>query len=126
MSYSTSSVSYTHLDVYKRQGLVDMRTRFDRQLEKLNVELIRMGALCEEAISIVAKSLLDSDPVSYTHLDVYKRQLPTSSGLSSGRSPLPGMGLCCTAQWRWVSGQGIPCWHWHGLPADKQKKLRLT
>ena len=28
-----------------------MRTRFDEQLEQLNVELIKMGALCEEAIS---------------------------------------------------------------------------
>ena len=45
-----------------------MRTRFDRQLEQLNVELIRMGALCEEAISIVAKSLLDSD-LTYLHED---------------------------------------------------------
>ena len=38
-----------------------MRTRFDEQLEQLNVELIRMGALCEEAISMAAKSLLDSE-----------------------------------------------------------------
>ena len=44
-----------------------MRTRFDRQLEQLNVELIRMGALCEEAISIVAKSLLDSDLTYLPH-----------------------------------------------------------
>ena len=27
-----------------------MRTKFDGQLSQLNVELIRMGALCEEAI----------------------------------------------------------------------------
>ena len=44
-----------------------MRTRFDRQLEQLNVELIRMGALCEEAISLVAKSLLDSDLTYLPH-----------------------------------------------------------
>ena len=44
-----------------------MRTRFDRQLEQLNVELIRMGALCEEAISIVAKSLLNSDLTYLPH-----------------------------------------------------------
>ena len=44
-----------------------MRTRFDRQLEQLNVELIRMGALCEEAISIVAKSLLDGDLTYLPH-----------------------------------------------------------
>lgn len=32
-----------------------MRNNFDRQLENLNIELIKMGALCEEAISLVAK-----------------------------------------------------------------------
>ena len=44
-----------------------MRTRFDRQLEQLNVELIRMGALCEEAISIVAKSLMEDDLTYLPH-----------------------------------------------------------
>ena len=34
-----------------------MRTRFDQQLGKLNVELITMGALCEEAIGLVADAL---------------------------------------------------------------------
>ena len=34
-----------------------MRNRFDEQLEKLNVELIRMGALCEDVISQAAKAL---------------------------------------------------------------------
>lgn len=34
-----------------------MRTRFDEQLRQLNIELIRMGSLCEEAISIAAKVL---------------------------------------------------------------------
>ena len=28
-----------------------MRNRFDSQLEELNLELITMGALCEDAIS---------------------------------------------------------------------------
>ena len=34
-----------------------MRTRFDEQLRQLKIELIRMGSLCEEAISISAKVL---------------------------------------------------------------------
>ena len=38
-----------------------MRSRFDEQLELLNVELIKMGALCEEAISSAAKALLERD-----------------------------------------------------------------
>ena len=38
-----------------------MRTRFDEQLSCLNRELIEMGALCEEAIAVAAKALLDGD-----------------------------------------------------------------
>lgn len=36
-----------------------MRNRFDEQLEKLNVELIKLGALCEESISCAVKALFD-------------------------------------------------------------------
>lgn len=38
-----------------------MRNRFNEQLEQLNVELIEMGALCEEAISAATKAFLDND-----------------------------------------------------------------
>lgn len=38
-----------------------MRTRFQQQLETLNVELTKMGALCEEAISAGIKALLEGD-----------------------------------------------------------------
>ena len=38
-----------------------MRTHFDEQLSQLNNELITMGALCEDAISAVAKYLLEKD-----------------------------------------------------------------
>lgn len=34
-----------------------MRNRFDQQLELLNVELVTMGALCEEAITYATKAL---------------------------------------------------------------------
>ena len=34
-----------------------MRTRFDEQLALMNKELIQMGALCEEAISLTSKAL---------------------------------------------------------------------
>ena len=34
-----------------------MRTRFDRQLELLHVELIKMGGLCEEAITLACDLL---------------------------------------------------------------------
>lgn len=36
-----------------------MRNRFDEQLEQLNIELIRMGALCEESIACAVKALFD-------------------------------------------------------------------
>ena len=38
-----------------------MRNRFDRQLLRLNDELIIIGALCEEAISAAAKYLAEGD-----------------------------------------------------------------
>ena len=38
-----------------------VRSRFDSQLEQLNVELIRMGALCEEAITASVSALIRDD-----------------------------------------------------------------
>lgn len=37
------------------------RNRFDYQLEQLHLELIKMGTLCEEAISTAALALVDND-----------------------------------------------------------------
>lgn len=37
-----------------------MRTRFDEQLEKLNIMLIEMGALCEEAITYAVRALIEN------------------------------------------------------------------
>lgn len=39
-----------------------MRSRFDEQLATLHKELIRMGALCEDAISSARKALLEGSP----------------------------------------------------------------
>lgn len=38
-----------------------MRNKFDRQLEQLHLELIKMGAQCEEAISASVKALLTGE-----------------------------------------------------------------
>ena len=46
-----------------------MRNRFDEQLELLNVELIRMGALCEDAISYASRTLMGEGDFTK---DVYK------------------------------------------------------
>lgn len=39
-----------------------MRTRFDKQLEQLHVELIKMGSLCEQAITLAAQALDEPEP----------------------------------------------------------------
>ena len=41
-----------------------MRNRFDEQLEQLNVDLIKMGALCEESISCAVKALFDEKSIA--------------------------------------------------------------
>ena len=38
-----------------------MRNKFDEQLEKLHIELIKMGALCEEAVSTAILALEKND-----------------------------------------------------------------
>ena len=38
-----------------------MRNHFDRQLDRLHIELTTMGGLCEQAIAVVAKAMLDRD-----------------------------------------------------------------
>ena len=38
-----------------------MRSRFDEQLAQLNKQLIEMGALCEEVISMASRALMDGD-----------------------------------------------------------------
>ena len=38
-----------------------MRNRFDQQLEKLNVELVTMGALCEDTLTYAIRALFDRE-----------------------------------------------------------------
>ena len=78
-------VSYTHLDVYKRQeycGAVIKNEFYDWQTESFEIY---------ESISTNLKSFLQLlvsgyilflcvFPVSYTHLDVYKRQMENRQG----------------------------------------------
>ena len=54
-------VSYTHLDVYKRQ-----------KLETLSLAKLKEFAKEQEIKGY--GSMRKAEPVSYTHLDVYKRQ----------------------------------------------------
>ena len=73
------SVSYTHLDVYKRQ-------------EDGNCMFLDDGDTCAcpqtVSFSVCCKWFrwavlpLDGTPVSYTHLDVYKRQIEDNAKLT--------------------------------------------
>ena len=64
MTPSSKPVSYTHLDVYKRQGLLPVTVKFFQHRRHLGrVEQHRRAELAGTPV-----------PVSYTHLDVYKRQ----------------------------------------------------
>ena len=110
-----AAVSYTHLDVYKRQAQatitldnsdgwlpiefseVEITRRAFRSGENeylLNgrhvrlkdvADLLATSGLAERTYTIVGQGLVDqalslrSDAVSYTHLDVYKRQRPNAA-----------------------------------------------
>ena len=81
------SVSYTHLDVYKRQVIpllitsLGVTLAFKMRFWNIGAE----GQICVGAIAATYFALFHDDwpqwillvvmaPVSYTHLDVYKRQ----------------------------------------------------
>ena len=72
-------VSYTHLDVYKRQ--VQYRAVTVLAPAKLNLSLDVVGTLPNgyHDLDMVMQTI---DPVSYTQLEVYKRQ---------GKSPVAGV-----------------------------------
>ncbi len=55
-----------------------MRSRFDEQLEKLNAELITMGALCEQAITIAINALVygnDDDKAQFNKVHETEREI---------------------------------------------------
>ena len=67
---STKPVSYTHLDVYKRQGYQNCLdyTKMNEEMQAHKEEILK-------GYEELSTSIRDCfNPVSYTHLDVYKRQ----------------------------------------------------
>ena len=66
---AVEAVSYTHLDVYKRQQLLSAEGSLaDRAVDDVG--------LVETVLDLTSLGLLNSlGTVSYTHLDVYKRQV---------------------------------------------------
>ena len=67
-------VSYTHLDVYKRQEetmMGNIKGVTLKEVKQLKALAVR-GAEAEQTVKQQANTIA----VSYTHLDVYKRQIP--------------------------------------------------
>ena len=65
----SAAVSYTHLDVYKRQPIKEtqiVNAVDNYKLRKMSKEASAKNAVCYDPAQFA--------PVSYTHLDVYKRQ----------------------------------------------------
>ena len=61
-----------------------MRNRFDQQLERLHVELIQMGALCEDAISAAAEALLKADASLADAAEEAERELDRQERAAAG------------------------------------------
>ena len=80
MNY-TLSVSYTHLDVYKRQAIdgniVDELNNTSGL--KRGIRLLQAAEGIFKETTIQARTVI---AVSYTHLDVYKRQILFSSSFN--------------------------------------------
>ena len=66
------SVSYTHLDVYKRQQQIQREVR--TKLASISNTPCSRG-MTNEQIKDIKYNGTGDFPVSYTHLDVYKRQM---------------------------------------------------
>ncbi len=52
-----------------------MRSHFDEQLALLNKELISMGVLCENAIAMAAKALIEGDMEIAKNVDSFDREI---------------------------------------------------
>ena len=63
----------------RQRGGSSVRNKFGEQLERLHVEMIQIGALCEDAISAAAKALMNGD-------ETLRRPLRRRSGRSTRRS----------------------------------------
>ena len=79
-------VSYTHLDVYKRQSMQSDQLSSDhrwilmlrKQLKDAEIEIAAQLATTTVTLGQILK--MKTGAVSYTHLDVYKRQILYCAG----------------------------------------------
>ena len=64
--------SYTHLDVYKRQEFINEMNEADKSMDFINEPPTLTPPVLSDTLRMPK---FDFTPVSYTHLDVYKRQV---------------------------------------------------
>ena len=69
--YKNTPVSYTHLDVYKRQGFEEPQQHRKNLCDRYCAGADRDRDQIRDPVAGVNRE----DTVSYTHLDVYKRQV---------------------------------------------------
>ena len=82
------AVSYTHLDVYKRQAPVAAQPATGEVLKQVVQKAAAAGSMATGSSGKPAGLNPASSPaVSYTHLDVYKRQGTQRSEDGSARDP---------------------------------------
>ena len=75
--FSVGPVSYTHLDVYKRQEITKAKIAIDDLLNN-TVKLYTNEPESELSLEEEMEQTEQDMSVSYTHLDVYKRQILVS------------------------------------------------
>ena len=79
-SVKTQSVSYTHLDVYKRQLQYTLFYKMTSNIKVIYITKYKQKEILKrpDNFAYYIKSMMNTnfiDAVSYTHLDVYKRQV---------------------------------------------------
>ena len=72
MQVEVAPVSYTHLDVYKRQVFENQNNLMSETFRNVRTNLQFMLGNGKKVILVTSTV---SGAVSYTHLDVYKRQV---------------------------------------------------
>ena len=85
------SVSYTHLDVYKRQGV-----QYSQSMMGMQMACAYVGSTFMPPLFGVAAERISVTPVSSTHLDVYKRQPVDFRLASTAFSLLPYILIKCS------------------------------
>ena len=82
-----------------------MRTKLDQMLEAMNVELVDMGRMCQEAISCAIQGMLSGDEDMTQKAFIMERALDEKEGRLSGC-----VWSSCSASSRWPRTCGLSLW----------------